>query len=72
MTDHRVEVAWDAKAQLGEGPLWLSPYLYFVDINAPRANRLNVESGTHRFWEFPTRVTCIVPTEVIDIPSYSV
>ncbi len=31
-----VEVAWEIRAELGEGPIWWEGSLYWIDINAPR------------------------------------
>lgn len=55
-----VEVACvlDARAQLGECPVWSVPeqVLYWVDIRAPALHRLDPATGANRTWPLPSRV----------------
>ena len=47
---------------LGEGPLW-SPRenaLYWVDIKAPRINRLDLASGKVRTWQMPEAIGWLI------------
>src|SRR5919109_3921071 len=48
----------DAKAELGECPVWSAQEqaLYWVDIRAPALHRLDPESGATRSWEMPSRI----------------
>ena len=47
-----LECVLDAKASLGEGPVWSvdEQVLYWVDINAPSLNRFDPLSGANRSW----------------------
>jgi sugar lactone lactonase YvrE len=54
----RVECVLDARAELGECPVWSAPEqaLYWVDIRAPALHRLDPASGATRTWPLPSRV----------------
>jgi sugar lactone lactonase YvrE len=57
-----VECVWNAKAILGEGPLW-SPRenaLYWVDIKAPTLHRLSLSDGAKTSWPMPDRTGWII------------
>ncbi len=56
MTD--VQVVLDARAELGECPVWSAPEraLYWVDIRAPALHRLDPEAGVTRTWPMPSRI----------------
>jgi sugar lactone lactonase YvrE len=54
----RVAVAWDARAELGEGLCW-SPSrqaLYWVDIQARRLMRWHPSTGAQRSWAMPETI----------------
>jgi len=53
-----VRCVLDAKAELGECPVWSAEEraLYWVDIRAPALHRLDPATGATRTWELPTRV----------------
>jgi sugar lactone lactonase YvrE len=53
-----VNCVLDAKAQLGECPVWSIPeqVLYWIDIHAPALYRLDPETGESRTWTLPSRV----------------
>lgn len=56
MTDYKVEQVLDAKAELGECPLW-SPEeqcLYWIDIDGLTFNRFDPASGANRAWKLHT------------------
>ena len=62
MTDRKtVELALDARAALGEGPLWDSRrgLLYWVDIEAGRVHSYDPSSGTDGDVELGQRVGCL-------------
>jgi sugar lactone lactonase YvrE len=48
----------DAKAELGECPVWSAPEqaLYWVDIRAPALHRTDPESGVTHSWPMPSRI----------------
>ena len=48
----------DAKAVLGESPVWLAKEnaLYWVDIPAPALHRLDLASGTLKTWKMPQTI----------------
>lgn len=56
MTD--VRCLLDAKAELGEGPVWSAEEqaLYWVDILAPALHRLDPATGTNRSWSLPQAI----------------
>jgi sugar lactone lactonase YvrE len=53
-----VDCVLDARAQLGECPVWSAPdrALYWVDILAPALHRLDPVSGRTRTWPMPSRI----------------
>jgi sugar lactone lactonase YvrE len=53
-----VECVLDARAELGECPVWAAheEALYWVDIRAPAFHRLDVASGALRTWPMPSRI----------------
>jgi sugar lactone lactonase YvrE len=56
MTD--VTCVLDAKAQLGECPVWSveEQALYWVDIHAPALHRFDPATGASRTWPVPSRI----------------
>ena len=56
MTD--VRCVLDARAELGECPVWSAPEqaLYWVDIHAPALHRFDPGSGDNRTWPMPDRI----------------
>lgn len=61
----RVCVALDAKARLGEGPVWCprERALYFVDSLEPAVKRLDPTTGAVRSWPVPDLVGCLALRE---------
>lgn len=55
---HRVNCVLDARAQLGESPVWSAEEqaLYWVDILAPALHRLDPASGATRSWPLPQAI----------------
>jgi sugar lactone lactonase YvrE len=53
-----IELVLDAKAIIGESPLWVSPEnaLYWADIKSPALHRLNLASGDQNSWALPTDI----------------
>jgi sugar lactone lactonase YvrE len=53
-----VRTVLDARAQLGECPVWSAPEqaLYWVDIHAAVLHRLDPEAGESRAWQLPKRI----------------
>lgn len=53
-----VECVLDARAELGECPVWSAPdqALYWVDIRAPALHRLDPATGATRTWPMPSRI----------------
>lgn len=56
-----VSCIWDAKAVLGEGPVWASDQssLYWVDIKQKLVHRLQTLTGAQRTWAIPEQVSSI-------------
>jgi sugar lactone lactonase YvrE len=48
----------DARAELGECPVWSVPEqaLYWIDIRAPALHRLDPATGASRTWPMPSRI----------------
>jgi sugar lactone lactonase YvrE len=48
----------DARAELGECPVWSVPEqaLYWIDIRAPALHRLDPATGASRTWSMPSRI----------------
>jgi len=55
------ECVWDAKATLGEGPLWSvrEQSLYWVDILRKRLHRFTPDTGERRAWEFDQEISSV-------------
>ncbi len=53
-----IECILDAKAQLGESPVWSAEEqaLYWVDIVAPAIHRLDPSTGAARTWPMPSSI----------------
>ena len=51
----------DAKATLGESPVWSAREnaLYWVDIPAPALHRLDLASGSLKTWKMPETIGCL-------------
>jgi sugar lactone lactonase YvrE len=60
-TDGSVTCVLDARATLGEGPVWdeRAGVLYFVDIEAPALFRFDPASGAVKRWDLPARIGCL-------------
>lgn len=57
-TTVEVECVLDARAELGECPVWSEPeqVLYWIDIRAPAMHRLDPATGENRTWKLPSRI----------------
>jgi sugar lactone lactonase YvrE len=57
-TANDVTCVLDARAELGECPVWSQPEqaLYWVDIHAPAMYRLDPATGATRDWPMPSRI----------------
>jgi sugar lactone lactonase YvrE len=57
-TDAEVTCVLDARAELGESPVWSADEqaLYWVDIRAPAMHRLDPDTGETRSWPMPSRI----------------
>lgn len=53
-----IELLLDARAQIGESPLWVAPEqaLYWIDVKAPALHRLHHESGVTSTWTLPADI----------------
>jgi sugar lactone lactonase YvrE len=58
MMESPFECVLDARARLGECPVWSSDEqaLYWVDINAPSLNRFDPKSGANVAWPMPSSI----------------
>lgn len=57
------ECVWDARAILGEGPVWHEDEgaLYWVDIKAPAIHRFIPATGEKASWPMRTMIGCLAP-----------
>src|SRR6478752_3628031 len=57
-TANDVTCVLDARAELGECPVWSLPeqVLYWVDIHAPALHRLDPATGATGVWSMPSRI----------------
>jgi len=53
----------DLHATLGEGPVWIDPTLWFVDIKQHKVHRFDPAGGALASWEAPRQVGWILPAE---------
>ena len=53
----------DLHATLGEGPVWIDPALWFVDIKQYKVHRFDPVGGALASWEAPRQVGWILPAE---------
>jgi len=55
-----LECVLDARASLGEGPVWslVERVLYWIDINAPSLNRFDPQSGRNTVMPLPESIGC--------------
>lgn len=49
-------------AELGEGPIWIAPHLWFVDIKGTTIFRFDPESGDLAKWTAPEHVGWVLPS----------
>lgn len=61
--DDEPRLAWDLKADLGEGPIWdeRDQALWFTDIKRQQVHRYDPAAGDCRSWDCPEQVGFIVP-----------
>jgi len=57
----RVEVAWQIRSELGEGPIWWGDSLHWVDIEAPRLHVYTPATGGKRSFVLGERTGTVVP-----------
>jgi len=58
MSSPTIELIWDAKNELGEGPVWDSreQKLYWLDSKGPTINRYDPRNGSVQTWKLPSDV----------------
>jgi sugar lactone lactonase YvrE len=56
------DIAIDAECRLGEGPVWTSEALWFVDIEGRHIHRYTPRDGDHRRFEVPRRPGFAIPS----------
>jgi sugar lactone lactonase YvrE len=52
---------WDARAELGESPVWHDRVLYWVDIVNAKVFAIDPATQERNHWELPFAATCLVP-----------
>jgi sugar lactone lactonase YvrE len=57
------DCVWDARAILGEGPVWLphEQCLYWLDVKAPAVYRYVPETADKKRWPMPERIGFLLP-----------
>lgn len=57
----KLEAVWQARASLGEGPLWVATEqsVYWVDILTHRVFRYHIHSGEQTTWQFDREITSL-------------
>ena len=58
MSSPTIELIWDAKNELGEGPVWdtREQKLYWLDSKGPTINRYDPRNGSVQTWKLPSDV----------------
>ncbi len=56
MPDWEIELVADAKATIGESPVWADGVLYWIDVKAPALHRTSLDSGATKTWPLPSEV----------------
>lgn len=61
----QVELIWDLKAELGEGPVWSARdrCVWFVDIKGRKLHRYSVDDGARASWDSPDQIGFALPAE---------
>jgi sugar lactone lactonase YvrE len=61
MNDIELQVLWQAKARLGEGPLWVAreQCVYWLDILTCRVFRYQVHTGNQTTWQWNQAITSL-------------
>lgn len=61
----QVELIWDLKAELGEGPVWSARdrCVWFVDIKGRKLHRYGVDDGSKASWDTPDQSGFALPAE---------
>lgn len=64
-TEPCASCAYDVRAELGEGPVWISGEnaVYFVDINGGKVHRFIPDLGEADHWVAPGKVAFLLPVE---------
>ncbi|MGV7208882.1 SMP-30/gluconolactonase/LRE family protein [Oxalobacteraceae bacterium A2-2] len=62
MSNYDVQCLWEAKAQLGEGPLWVAEQkrLYFVDLKGKTLHGYDALDGKTHSWAMPDYICWLV------------
>ncbi|WP_336760388.1 SMP-30/gluconolactonase/LRE family protein [Asaia sp. VD9] len=65
ISDTCASCAYDVRAELGEGPVWISSEnaVYFVDINGQKVHRFTPSLGEACHWAAPGKVAFLMPVE---------
>ena len=61
MTGPRITCVVDARAEVGEGPVWdpVDAVLWWTDIRGKRVHRFDPRDGSDAVFELPIRVGCL-------------
>jgi L-arabinonolactonase len=56
----RIELLIDARAELGEGPLWdvAEQRLYWIDSLGAKVHSCDADGGAARTWDVPEHIGC--------------
>ncbi len=56
MTDYKIDLVVDAKAVIGESPIWADGFLYWIDVKAPALYRTEIATGSTEKWHLPSEI----------------
>ena len=58
MPEPKIELVWDARNELGEGPLWdvKEQLLYWIDSKGPTVSRYDPRNGAVQIWKVPSDI----------------
>lgn len=56
MLDRKIELVLDARALIGELPVWADGVLFWIDVKAPSLHRTDLTSKETKTWALPSEI----------------